>query len=237
MAASTTSSESLDRQTQLEDVLAYLPVATATGYHKGQTIYGPECVSNDLYLLLSGKVGVSRIAESGREVLLEVVRPDELFGESAFIGVPMQAERATAVEHASVMNWAVSDIEDLISKRPRLGIALLQIMAHRNIECNRRIESVSLDTIERRLGRALVRFAGRLGTAENDGSVRMPAFTHEALSRYVGTSREIITQYMNHFRRQGCVQYSRSSIILHCEALKAVVERTGLRSAAKDRYE
>ena len=144
--------------------------------------------------MVTGKVGISQIAEDGSEVLLEIVRPDEFFGESAIIDVPRRSEQATAIEKARLMTWAVSDMEDLVMKRPRLAVALLQILAQRNAEFTRRIESFSVDTIERRLARSLIRFSERLGTPEEDGSVRMMPFTHALLSRYVGTSRELVTQ-------------------------------------------
>jgi len=51
----------------------------------------------------------------------------------------------------------------------------------------------------------------------------MMPFTHEMLSRYVGTSRDIVTQYMNRFRKMGYVSYSRQCIVLHREALKASI--------------
>jgi CRP-like cAMP-binding protein len=41
----------------------------------------------------------------------------------------------------------------------------------------------------------------------------MMPFTHEALSRFVGTSREIVTHYMNRFRRLGFISYSRRGIV------------------------
>jgi CRP-like cAMP-binding protein len=181
--------------------------------------------------VVAGKVGISQIAENGREVLLEIVRPDELFGESAFLDLPRLAERAAAVEDVKVMTWAVSDIETLVTKRPRLAVALLQILAKRNAEFTRRIESFSIDTIERRLARSLLRFSERLGTPEEDGSVRMMPFTHVLLSRYVGTSREIVTYYMNRFRRQGYVSYSQRGIVLYGDTLRTVLDRTGPGSA------
>lgn len=221
MASTTTS---LDLSTRLEDVLAHLPMSNTTEYGKGQMIYGPDVVSNRIYLVVTGKVGVSQIAENGTEVLLEIIRPDELFGESAFLGIA-PSERATAIERAKVMNWAISDMEDLVTKRPRLAVALLQILAQRNAELTRRVESFSIDSIERRLARSLLRFSERLGTPQKDGSVRMMPFTHALLSRYVGTSREIVTLYMNRFRKQGYVSYSRQSILLHCDTLKTVLDR------------
>jgi CRP-like cAMP-binding protein len=221
MASSTTT---LVSHSRLEDALEYLPIASTMEYGPGQMIYGPDHLSKSIYLVVAGKVGISQIAEDGSEVLLEIVRDDELFGESAFLDAPRRSERATAIEKAMLMSWAISDMEDLVTKRPRLAVALLQILAQRNADFVRRIESLSIDTIQRRLARSLIRFSERLGTPEEDGSVRMMPFTHEMLSRYIGTSREIVTQHMSWFRKQGYVDYSRQGIRLHREPLTTLLD-------------
>ena len=109
---------------------------------------------------------------------------------------------------------------ELDARRPRLAIALLQILVQRSMEFGHRIESFSVDNIARRLARTLIRFSERLGQRNDDGSVQMMPFTHELLSQYVGTSREIVTHYMNQFRRQGYLRYSRKGIILYRDAFK-----------------
>jgi len=224
-------------QTRIEDVLAHLPISSTTEFSQGQTIYGPDHVSKSIYLVVSGKVLISQVAGDGSEVLLEIARPDELFGESAFLDIPQRHEHASALERATVMTWAVSDMEELVMKRPRLAVALLQVLAQRTAEFSRRIESFSLDTIERRLARSLMRFSERLGTQEEDGSVRMMPLTHAMLSRYVGTSREIVTQYMNRFRKQGYVNYSRDGIVLYRDVLKAFIESSTPPTAAIGNWE
>ena len=213
------------RHTRIEDILAQLPISSTTEYAKGQIIYGAETPSTSIYLVLSGTVGISQVTEDGKEVLLDVVRPDELFGESAFIEGSRQCEHARAMEQVRLMTWAVSDMEDLLIKRPRLAVALVQVLAQRNVELTRRIESFATDSIEKRLARSLLRLSERLGTPEADGSVRMMPFTHMLLSQYVGTSREVVTQYMNQFRKQGYVSYSRSAIFLKCDPLRSLLDR------------
>jgi CRP/FNR family cyclic AMP-dependent transcriptional regulator len=222
MASTTTSPASYSRT---EDVLAHLPISSTREYGKGETIYGPSSFSNSIYLVISGKVGVSRIAGNGSAVLLEIVRPDELFGESGFLDVSRRSELATALERARVMTWAISDMEDLVTKRPRLAVALLQLLAQRNAELTHRIESFATDSVERRLARSLLRFSERLGSLGEDGSTRMMPFTHEMLSQYVGATREVITQHMNRFRKQGYVNYSRNGIFLHRDALSDWLNR------------
>ena len=104
--------------------------------------------------------------------------------------------------------------------RPELMIALLQMVVHRSMDFGTRIENFSRDNIARRLAKALVRFSGRLGRTKEDGSVVMVPLTHDLLSGYVGTSREIVTHYMNQFRRDGFLEYSRQAILLRQDRLR-----------------
>lgn len=204
----------------LEDPLAHLPCSTILEYRKGQTIYSQEQPSTSIYLVIDGKVKVCRLADDGRQVVVDLYQPDEFFGESSFVGDPKRTEVAVALENTKLMTWTVSEIEDIATRRPRLAIALLQLLVQRSMDFGSRIESFSVDNIARRLARALIRFSERLGNKIEDGSIQMIPFTHELLSQYVGTSREIVTHYMNQFRRQGYLRYSRKGIMLHRDALQ-----------------
>ena len=215
-----------------EDALAYLPISSTLEYGRGQIVYGPTAGSKSLYLVIAGKVGISRVAGDGSEVLLEIVRPDELFGESGFLSDAPSDERAAAIEPAMLMTWPISDVEDLVRKRPGLAVALLQHLAQRNADLTHRIESLATETIERRLAVSLIRFSDRLGSLEDDGVVRMIPFTHEMLAKYVGTSREIVTRHMSRLRQQGYVTYSRRAVLLHRDALKAALEGDRIPAAA-----
>jgi CRP/FNR family transcriptional regulator, cyclic AMP receptor protein len=203
----------------LEDPLAHLPCSTVVRYRKGQTIYSHDQPSTSIYLVIGGKVKVCRLAGDGRQVVIDIYRPDEVFGESAFVGDPERTETSVAVEDAELMTWTTAEIERLAVLRPMLAIALLQLVAQRSMDFGNRIESFSLDNTARRLARALIRFSERLGHEAEDGSAQMIPMTHELLSQYVGTSREIVTNYMIQFRRQGYLRYSRQRIVLRRDAI------------------
>jgi CRP/FNR family cyclic AMP-dependent transcriptional regulator len=211
-------------QEQLEDPLAYLPFSTISEYPKGSTIYDRES-STSLYLVMEGRVTVSRCPDSGRQVVVDIYQADDFFGESAFLNVPHCAEQAMALANTKVMSWTAPALTDLVLRRPQLAIALLQLLARRTTNLKERLEGFCGDTIGRRLARSLIRFSHRMGTAGEGGAVYIAAFTHELLARYVGTSREIITYYMNHFRRHGYLQYSRKIITVYPEALHRWLNR------------
>src|SRR5262245_58583805 len=99
-------------------------------------------------------------------------------------------------------------------------------VGRRTTEFIQRIESFSTDTIDRRLARCLIRLSERMVAPQDDGSVRMPHFTHERLSEDVGTSREIVSHHMNQFRRQGYLEYSRKGTVLYRDALHRWCIRT-----------
>jgi CRP-like cAMP-binding protein len=157
--------------------------------------------------------------DDGRQVVVDIYQPDEFFGESALLNLPHRSEQAVALDNTSLMGWSAAEIEDMVAKRPRLAVALLQILTKRSMDFTERIESFSADNIARRLARSLIRFAARQGTRGDDGSARMAPLTHELLAQYVGTSREIVTHYMNQFRKEGYLQYSRRGIVLDHDAL------------------
>jgi CRP/FNR family transcriptional regulator len=207
-------------QRALEDPLAHLPCSTILEYKKGQVIYNQDQPSTSIYLVIDGKVKVCRLADDGRQVVVDIYQPDEFFGESAFLGLTQRSEIAVALENTKVMTWTTNEIEEITMKRPKLAIALLQLLVQRSMDFGYRIESFSVDNIARRLARTLIRFSERLGSKNDDGSVQMIPFTHELLSQYVGTSREIVTHYMNQFRRQGYLRYSRKGIMLYRDALR-----------------
>ena len=213
-------------QKSLEDPLAHLPCSSILEYKKGQVIYNQDQLSTSIYLVIEGKVKVSRLADDGHQVVVDIYQPDEFFGESAFLNLPHRSEQAVAMESTRVMTWTTVEIEDILSKRPRLAVALLQILAQRTLDFALRIESFSVDNISRRLARTLIRFSDRLGNNGEDGSVRMVPFTHELLAQYVGTSREIVTHYMNEFRRMGYLQYSRKGITLYRDAFREWLRQT-----------
>jgi CRP/FNR family transcriptional regulator len=207
-------------QRALEDPLAHLPCSTILEYKKGQIIYNQDQPSTSIHLEIDGKVKVCRLADDGRQVVVDIYQPDEFFGESAFLGLAQRTEVAVALENTKVMTWTTNEIEEITMKRPKLAIALLQLLVQRSMDFGYRIESFSVDNIARRLARTLIRFSERLGSKNDDGSVQMIPFTHELLSQYVGTSREIVTHYMNQFRRQGYLRYSRKGIMLYRDALR-----------------
>src|ERR1039458_4521063 len=133
-----TSTAVLAPQKALEDPLAHLPCSSIVEYKKGQMIYNQDQPSTNIYLIIEGKIKVSRVADDGHQVVVDIYQPNEFFGESALLNLPRRCEQATALENTKVMTWSTVEIEDIITKRSRLAVALLQILVQRTIDLDRK---------------------------------------------------------------------------------------------------
>ena len=215
----------------LEDPLNYLLYSQVVEYRKGQVIYNQDTPSTNIYVILKGRVKVSRVAEGGRQVIVNIYQTKEFFGESALLHLPQRPEVATALDNTKLMTWTMSEVEKWAVLQPRLGIAFAQMLAQRTTEFARRIESLSSDNVAQRLARCLISLSERMGTPQKDGSVRMVHFTQELLSEHIGSRREIVSTYMNQFREQGYLQYSRKGIVLYRDALHKWLRESGPKRA------
>jgi CRP-like cAMP-binding protein len=204
----------------MEDALMYLPRKGVTDYRKGETIFDETKPSNSLHLVVQGRVKVSIPLESGAQTVVDIYSTDDFFGESSLLDSARHPLRATALENVALMSWTSGEIEEQVERQPRLGVALLQMLIKRTVDHEDRIQSFALDKTPERVVRSLLRFAARQGVQNDDGSVRIPPLTHQVLSEYVGTSREIVTYQMNQLRQQGFLRYSRRGIDVYSNALR-----------------
>jgi CRP/FNR family cyclic AMP-dependent transcriptional regulator len=203
-----------------EDPLVHLSYKDLIEYRRGQIIFDENQGSRGIRLLVQGKVRVCRPSVEGVEVVIDIYQANELFGESGFLGAAGRGERATALLRSQVMFWDAAEIEQAIESRPQLGVALMRLLARRCADICSRLEGFAAEKTHQRVVRSLLHFAERFGTRSEDGAVHIPPMTHQLISEYVGTSREIVTFNMNQLRRQGYLRYSRKGIDLFADALK-----------------
>jgi CRP/FNR family cyclic AMP-dependent transcriptional regulator len=212
------------------DILEDLPRSAIRTYEKGEAIYNSEMPATHLYLVIEGCVKVVRTNADGRDVLLDVYKAEELFGESALVNLPNRLEFAIALEPVRLMAWTLDELYNIIQTRPRLGTSLSQMLAQRLSDCQRRVESLAVDRVDRRLARTLIHLGGKLNKSSEDGYVRISRLKHKLLSDYVVTSRANVTHWMNCFRRQGFLRCSRDYLLLYPDALQQWLDSNGSES-------
>jgi CRP/FNR family transcriptional regulator len=222
-----------DPSAETEDALSYLPRKPLTSVRKGQRVFDEQHPSPGLHLVVRGRVKLSIPVDTGSESIVDIFGTDDFFGESALLGVPRYCERATAIDNSTLMSWTSREIEDQSEKQPKLGVALVQMLVKRGEEYQARLQSMALEKTPERVARAMLRFAERFGIPTSDGALQIPPLTHQLISEYVGTSREIVTYQMNRLRNKGVLRYSRTGIQVYPDALKTCIQPGIVTSANK----
>jgi CRP/FNR family transcriptional regulator, cyclic AMP receptor protein len=205
--------------------LVYLPRKSMVEYRRGQIIFNQAQPSDGLHLLVQGRVKVASAVDNGSLTIIDIYTANEYFGEDGLLGLPSRSQTASALDSTTLMSWTTAEVEDAMDRQPKLGMALVQMMVQRCLDFEERLQSFALEKTTARVARSLLRFAGRLGVLQEDGSMRIPPLTHQVLSEYVGTSREIVTFQMNYLRQQGYLDYSRKGINVRPEALREYLRR------------
>src|SRR5438045_2605093 len=106
-----------DRKKELEDPLDHLPCSTIVEYRKSQTVYQHDQPATSLFLVIEGKVKVSRLADDGTQVMIDIYQQDDFFGESAFLNLGHSGEQAIALENTKVMTWTTAALEEIMVRR------------------------------------------------------------------------------------------------------------------------
>jgi CRP/FNR family transcriptional regulator len=198
----------------------YLPRKGVTGYRKGQVIFAEHQPPMGLQLVVQGRVKVSIPLENGTQTVVNIFTTDDFFGERSLLGTQPGFERATALDNVTLMSWTSLEIEEQVVRQPGLGVALLQMLVRRGLDYEDRLQFFALHNAAERVAVSLLRFAARLGARDEDGSIRIAPLTHQVISEYVGTSREIVTSQMNFLRQKGYLRYSRKGIQVYEDALR-----------------
>lgn len=191
------------------DPLLLLPRKHPRSLYKQEVIYTPEDYADSIFLVVRGAVKLSRMAQSGRETVLDFLGADEFFGESAMQRRGLRGEAAAAIADAAVMEWSLDELNGIMLRAPELGGALLRAMADRTERMQARFESMAIDPIAQRVIKALLRLGEAFGEPGPGTSLHVMPITHDLLAKYVGTSRELVTQHMSALRRKNLVRYSR----------------------------
>jgi CRP-like cAMP-binding protein len=166
-------------------------------------------------LLLAGRVKVSRVDETGHELLLSIRDPGDLLGElGAIDGEPSLAD-VHALDDVQALVIPAAAFRSHLETAPRVATVLLGVTVRRFRETTRRRSQLtSSDTLGRLIGRIL-ELAERYGEQGPAGTVIELPISQEELAAWTGSSRAGVGQAMQTLRELGWISTARRRIVVH----------------------
>jgi CRP/FNR family transcriptional regulator, cyclic AMP receptor protein len=167
-----------------------------------------------LYIILSGKVKLGRKSADGRENLLMVAGPSDMFGELSIFDPGPRTSTATTVTEVSAVTMDRAALRDWIAKRPEIAEQLLRVIARRLRRTNNMLADLIFTDVPGRVAKALLSLAQRFGTQEA-GMLRVTHdLTQEEIAQLVGASRETVNKALADFAHRGWLRLEGKSVLI-----------------------
>ena len=188
---------------------------------RGEHLFMEGQDGDRLYVVMDGKLKLTRAAADGRENLLSVVGPGEMFGELSLFDPRPRTSSAVAVTDARLAALAHADLLSWLTGRPDVALHLLRALARRLRRANDVVADLVFTDVPGRVAKNLLDLAARFGEQERDGLHVHHDLTQEELAQLVGASRETVNKALADFAARGWLQISaRSVLILDTERLR-----------------
>ena len=187
---------------------------------KGEILFHEGEFGDHLFLILEGKVKLGHASTDGRESLMAVLGPGEMFGELSLFDPGLRAATATALTQARVLRLGNTQLMPWLAGRPEVAAALLQALARRLRRTNETMADLVFSDVPGRVAKALMELGEKFGTLIPGGLLVTHDMTQEELAQLVGASRETVNKALADFAQRGWISLeSRQVLILDVERL------------------
>jgi CRP-like cAMP-binding protein len=183
-------------------------------FPRAHVIFAEGEPGDRLYIVLSGKVKIGRKSPDGRENLLAVFGPSDMFGELSIFDPGPRTSTATTVTEVSAVSMDRAALREWITKRPEIAEQLLRVVARRLRRTNNMLADLIFTDVPGRVAKALLQLAHDFGTQEG-GMLRVTHdLTQEEIAQLVGASRETVNKALADFAHRGWLRLEGKSVLI-----------------------
>ncbi len=187
---------------------------------KGQTLFKEGDAGDRLFVVVEGKLKLGTSSGDGRENLLSILGPGDMFGELSLFDPGPRTATATAVTDSRVLALANDQVIGWVTAHPQVSLQLLKRLARRLRRTNEVLADLVFADVPGRVAKAIIDLGERFGTKKDDGLHVNHELTQEELAQLVGASRETVNKALADFAGRGWVRLEpRAVVVLDYERL------------------
>ena len=163
------------RELEAEERTALFARVHVRAYSAGQTTFHIASAGDHMMAVLSGHVRISVPSPGGKEIVLAILQPGEVFGEIALLDGKERTADAKAMSACDLAILERRDTLAFLDRHPKLWPKLVEVLCSRLRNTDQHIAEIALLQLPTRLAKALLRFAS---TRQSAGSARATAQVH-----------------------------------------------------------
>ena len=187
----------------------------ARSYTSGETIFEKGSPGQGLMAVLSGRVRISSPSPEGREIVLNIIQPGEIFGEIALLDGKERTADATAMEACELLILERRDFVPFLEKHPDVCLRLIAVLCERLRRTTEQVEDVLFLDLQGRLAKTLLHLVEVHGQPASSGGVALGTkLSQRDLANMIGASRESVNRQLSLWEEDGLISRDRGAITI-----------------------
>ncbi len=197
-----------------DDLAKIAKISVQQSYKKDNMVLIEEEVGATMFIILSGRIKISRISDEGREVILSILVDGDFFGEMAILDGQTRSANAVTLDNTEMMIIRREDFLQMLYDFPQITINLLKELAHRLRRSDAQIKSLSLQNALGRVASTILRIADDAGIIKQ-GIVEISHMPpQQDMANMAGTSRETISRVIKTLGQLGYLKKQGSKLFI-----------------------
>ncbi len=181
----------------------------------GEVLFHEGAMTRRVFGCVSGRVRLIVSAAAGRELVLAVCGPGDVFGDVSALDGLGRSATAVAMEPTEIVELSGDDFVDAVRADSALALAAMRSLAGRLRRANDRICAGETEPVAKRVARVLLDLAQRCPSPAGDGSVWVVSINQTDLAEMLGSTREATARVLADLRRAGVITTARSRTVVH----------------------
>ena len=188
---------------------------------RGEFFFDQGEPGDRMYIITKGKVRLVHRADDGRETLLGVLGPGDMFGELSVFDAGIRTAAAIALTETLVLSLTREQLHAWLVSRPEVAMKLLQALAQRLRRTEESMADLIFCDVPARVAKALLDLADKFGVVQSGEMIVTHDMTQEELAQLVGASRETVNKALAEFVNRAWIRVEQRSVsILDMERLQ-----------------
>ena len=181
---------------------------------KGSILFKEGDDGEHLYVIVDGKLKLGTSSGDGRENLLSILGPGEMFGELSLFDPGPRTSTATAVTDAKLLSLGHEKVIPWLKQNPEVSLQLLTRLSQRLRRTNEAVGDLVFSDVPGRVAKALIDLGDRFGKTTPEGLLVNHDLTQEELAQLVGASRETVNKALADFAGRGWLKLDGRSVLI-----------------------
>ena len=180
----------------------------------GTVIVSQEDAGDALFVIAKGKVKVVLYGETGREIILSILKAGDFFGEMSLLDRQPRSANVVAIEDSELLCLDRDAFATHLSAHPTTALGVLAEMSRRLRHADEVIGNLALLDVYARVARIIRDLAQKQGEPVDGGLLIKERPTQQEIAGLIGTSRETVSRALNDFTRQGMLEMQGKQILV-----------------------